>query len=1402
MADEIQNTGIQFEDIVPWVDDHGDTGLSARLKLKRNFDKIKAWMDANHIDVQAVKDLIEEYGADLFLSKINNDEAQGEMGFLEGLWVGVKQWFVDKLGNAHFNTLNLQGNATIDGLVHVDEILSKNFTGDGIADTGFRLTRDDQTGSSKLTVDNLYVRKKATFEELEVKKNTAIAGNQIYSSAANVILRTDYIDANDNLMGYSMLQVPWLLKKMPFLLRSTFFGRIRKTRLFLDAADIPRIRKVRCYFLADDDDREVYNLWKVEEYYPDDYEDESLRGTIIPGTGNDFARCQTMNLSNSKRHTYIHGMESKAGNVFWWRKLCGVSTEPVYGDDGRKYHFFDVIFDYEAEEEYRNNGQLCPWCDLSSGDIPAAGDDVVQFGNDMNPDRMNLIAVEVNSSTDAPAHKWYRGIYTFDLNRCWWGGNPRKDMISAATGVEFNGPSFRVVTEYGVAKVPKDRPEVNWNDIAKQRDDYGQHDQVRKCYNYDAITHSGSRWLCMASESVHWVRPQVFGDSDYAIYDVNGNYLHNGNYISNADYSALSADKRAQCGRVPNYTTAEPGTDNAVWKKIVAKGDQGIRGDFKSTVFVRTNTAPETPTGGSYDDPVPRGWNDGIPDGEQIVWASECTFYGAGGSSGWSTPRQMTDTADFDVEYSSVASPNPPSGHPNTNTQWSNTADSNTIWMATSEKHNGVWSDWQVQKIKGEKGDTGTRGNFKSTVFKRTNTTPDTPSGGSYTNPVPRGWSDGIPDGEEIVWASVCTFYGAGGSSGWSTPKQMTDTADFDVEFSSVASNPGNPTDNPSNWSNTATTATIWMATRECHNGTWDSWQISKIKGEKGTDGQNGRDGRDGRDGTNGVNGKDGWMITANPANVIITQNLDTQNSFTTATVGFSAKKGSVSATISSIGSLNSSTFNVEASGNSVVVKSPKSSGGVYYSEGNFTVNVYVADPDTGGTVVFGMTVFCYANLLGTWKQSIEGDVNTEMAKKISYLYDPSNPDQVVKQTTYGDFVRSSTENTSKLTKKIENGKNLFTGVTTGVDWRSESSLYFDSHPLVKASLDSDGYIVSSLGYVSHYITIERGVWYTLSFYGKVTSQVTYAVAAGSSSSSIYHIGYFSAVSSTGTKRVDKFKLSGTGSVGVFITFGVSALRYPQIEEGETATAFDANDQTVGSCIRQVADNIEFKVNQTGINIENKTITLNAEKTTITGDLTVPRVMNIANGMMTTIEAGKVRIESTTTPSYGLFQVNAAGEIVLKMVDKDGHVVANIGGSSTMQAGSWETIKLKRVDSGGSVTDSKANFTAYASDLTKYYKLTLGRVNNGGIITYYTPDGNATSDSAVIALDGYLFTSTANTASAIKSLAKVSGYYVKQNDGIFMREMSEVGEGGPFVVQVYRYISGKMNDITTHTFTS
>lgn len=144
---------------------------------------------------------------------------------------------------------------------------------------------------------------------------------------------------------------------------------------------------------------------------------------------------------------------------------------------------------------------------------------------------------------------------------------------------------------------------------------------------------------------------------------------------------------------------------------------------------------------------------------------------------------------------------------------------------------------------------------FTSTVFKRSNEKPSKPTGGSYSKPYPTDttWTDGIPTGEEKLWACTRVFASDGGSkqqTSWSEPAQMTDTATFDVEFSSVAKNPGNPTDNPTNWSNDGTADTIWMATRTISNGVTSDWTITKIKGEDGKDGKDGVDGKNGKDGT------------------------------------------------------------------------------------------------------------------------------------------------------------------------------------------------------------------------------------------------------------------------------------------------------------------------------------------------------------------------------------------------------------------------------------------------------------------------------------------------------------------------------------------------------------------------
>lgn len=160
-----------------------------------------------------------------------------------------------------------------------------------------------------------------------------------------------------------------------------------------------------------------------------------------------------------------------------------------------------------------------------------------------------------------------------------------------------------------------------------------------------------------------------------------------------------------------------------LWAKYGKDGDEAVAA-FKSLVFRRTNsilTDADTPSGGNYADPIPdspvdaqgnRLWSDGIPDGSEIVWMSSRIFTADGEypqQAVWTTPKQMTDTASFDVEFSSKENPGPLVGHPNTNKEdWSDTSDSTTIWMATSTMVNGEWSDWQKIKIKGEKGDAGT----------------------------------------------------------------------------------------------------------------------------------------------------------------------------------------------------------------------------------------------------------------------------------------------------------------------------------------------------------------------------------------------------------------------------------------------------------------------------------------------------------------------------------------------------------------------------------------------------------------------------------------------------------------------------------------------------------------------
>lgn len=429
-------------------------------------------------------------------------------------------------------------------------VRSGNYTA-GLDGTGYELTADNGSGSSQLTVDIIEARKKLIASSVEIKESHAVAGDQIINGATAEISRVDYYDAGHTLLGVSEQSVPLLAGKLMLLLAKTplrgIFSVRKRIRTTLTAAEISSIEYVRCYFLSKDDDREVENWWQAD----------------------DLALCKTQNLVSTRRDQRI-GMSSVQRNIYWWRRVDSVSTNvgtntngtpsgddsggPVTLDDGKSYHwieFHNIPGQYDADS-----------------DLPCAGDKAVQFGNTRDPDRMNAILLEVNGSGNnrAPALVMLRGIYTFDLTKCWWGGQPQKCVLSPSAGYKFVGSQFSVVTEYGAQRIPVNRGA--WTQIAQERDDYAPYGQVRKCYYYDEVSHLGSLWLCTGiAEAMHWRAAEAFTYS--------GTTYQVGDVVPDEVYAALADADKLKCEHRQNYTTEAPRDGSTVWTKQVSKGDKG-----------------------------------------------------------------------------------------------------------------------------------------------------------------------------------------------------------------------------------------------------------------------------------------------------------------------------------------------------------------------------------------------------------------------------------------------------------------------------------------------------------------------------------------------------------------------------------------------------------------------------------------------------------------------------------------------------------------------------------------------------------------------------------------------------------------------------------------------------------
>lgn len=215
-------------------------------------------------------------------------------------------------------------------------------------------------------------------------------------------------------------------------------------------------------------------------------------------------------------------------------------------------------------------------------------------------------------------------------------------------------------------------------------------------------------------------------------------------------------------------------------------------------------------------------------------------------------------------------------------------------YVSIRKSDDGVWGPFSYPKLWSKYNLTV----FKSFAFTATSLFDDissvVPTGGTFDSPVPTNpktlnWYD-VPtteDGKPQIWMVSATFNDQvnGPVSGWSHPKKMNDTAEFQVEWSSadltgtalanLRTDLGSDTYNLNHfytngeldedaWRDEVETnlnvrfsdsseGAVLMATCQYAGGVWTNWELVRVKGENGNDGQNGQPGADGNDGTPGI---------------------------------------------------------------------------------------------------------------------------------------------------------------------------------------------------------------------------------------------------------------------------------------------------------------------------------------------------------------------------------------------------------------------------------------------------------------------------------------------------------------------------------------------------------------------
>ena len=224
-----------------------------------------------------------------------------------------------------------------------------------------------------------------------------------------------------------------------------------------------------------------------------------------------------------------------------------------------------------------------------------------------------------------------------------------------------------------------------------------------------------------------------------------------------------------------------------------------------------------------------------------------------------------------------------------------------------------------------------------------------------------------------------------------------------------------------------------------------------------------GGQGGQGEQGIQGEQGEDAVSVFLTNEVVILSQatvspyTIDLTTAFTEAVVikgtspqtNFTVAVGSTYHCSASLDDTNTKRVKITAIGQS---------GGTYYDSGYVIINV------TFDGITYQKKYNFYANLLGTWKETVIGDTKTEVAKSLSYGYDGTYTHTL---DSMGQYIKSSQENITTLQQTVgDSNGGLVKDVSEIRQTASDISLKVSKS--VSANLLPDPIFKNDLGFTGH----------------------------------------------------------------------------------------------------------------------------------------------------------------------------------------------------------------------------------------------------------------------------------------------------------------------------------------------